>query len=75
MAWFSGGDRIAVHCTFMIYEARFSGKMCDLENKSWRQWAFNEQNRHYINEAGTFCSVKMWKHKDTVDSTGELINN
>ena len=54
-----------------INGAHLSREMCDLRNKR----DFNEQNRHYINEMGTFGSVKTWKHKDTVDSTGELINN
>lgn len=37
--------------------------------------AFNDQKRRYANDKGTVCSVEMWKHKDTVDRTGEFINN
>lgn len=42
--------------------------MCDLKKqKNSGKPAFNETN--------TLCCEKMWKHKDTVDIAGELINN
>lgn len=40
---------------FYIYGEHFVTKMCDLKKIFKR--AFNEQNRHYINETSTLCSV------------------
>lgn len=63
--------------------AHFCRKMYDLKKGKKTKGIFRKKRLPlisradiYINEkVGTLCSVKMWKHEDGVDSTGELINN